>query len=56
MSGRCKACNSILKEGEMVWKEELKTHEDLCLKCRNQIYDIAIEDLEVLDKLTEEGY
>ena len=56
MSGRCKGCNAILKETEIVWRADIQQHEDLCLKCRKEVYEIDIEDLEVLDKLTEEGY
>ena len=56
MSGRCRGCNAILKETEIVWKPELGEHEDLCLKCRQAVYEIPVEDLEVLDRLKEEGY
>lgn len=56
MSGRCKGCNSILKETEIRWRPEIHEHEDLCLKCRHQVYDITEEDLEVMDKFEDEGY
>lgn len=54
MSGRCKACNAILKETEIKWDPIRKEHEDLCLKCRQSVYNISAEDLASLDKLEEE--
>lgn len=53
---RCKACNAIMQENEIKWREDIGEHEDLCLKCRKEIYEISTEDLEVIDKLEKEGY
>ena len=53
---RCKACDTPLKENEIIWHEELQSHEELCLKCRQAALDICIEDLETIDKLEQEGY
>ena len=57
MSGRCKGCNAILQENEIKWRQDLKQHEDLCLKCRqaSSINGFSEDDLTVLDKLEEEG-
>ena len=55
MSGRCKACNAIMKENEIKWKPELNEHEDLCLRCRQSVYNLSEEDLETMDKLEEKG-
>jgi hypothetical protein len=55
MSGRCKACNAILKENEMKWREDIKQHEDLCIKCRSSVYDLSVDDIEVIDDLEGEG-
>lgn len=52
---RCKACNNKMKPNESKWIEELKRHEDLCLVCRQSVYEMSIEDLETMDKLEEEG-
>lgn len=52
---RCRACDNLMKENEIKWREDIKEHEDLCLKCRQAVYGMAEEDLAVLDKLEEEG-
>lgn len=50
---RCAACNNIMKDNEIKWREDIQQHEDLCLGCRREVYDLSIEDLETLDKLEE---
>jgi hypothetical protein len=37
---RCKSCDSILEESEIVWIEEKQQHEDLCRCCRKIIFDL----------------
>jgi hypothetical protein len=34
---RCKSCDSILSPNEIIWREEIKDHEELCRKCRELI-------------------
>lgn len=36
---RCKSCNAIMQEREIVWIAEEQRHEELCMKCINSIYD-----------------
>jgi len=40
---RCKACNSKMLDGEIVWYEDEKRHEDMCLKCRNIVRELENE-------------
>jgi len=37
MSGRCKACDCVLSDSEIIWKPALNCFEDLCKKCRGII-------------------
>lgn len=30
---RCKCCDEIMKESEIIWDDKLKMHEELCSKC-----------------------
>jgi hypothetical protein len=47
---RCKACNNILKEKEIVWIPELNIHEELCSSCRQALYDAETDALgDILD-------
>lgn len=46
MSGRCKACDCKLKDTEILWRQDIKQFEELCLQCRMAIY---IKDSERLD-------
>ena len=43
---RCRACNEVMGEHEIVWRPEIGQHEDLCLCCRRAIFTVE-EDLEV---------
>ena len=36
---RCKACDEIMKEDEIIWIEEFSMHEELCRKCRKSLAD-----------------
>jgi hypothetical protein len=36
MSGRCVSCNKILKDTELFWIEDRKTHNDMCGSCRTK--------------------
>lgn len=36
---RCKACDSILRDEEIIYREEQQRWEDLCRNCRGKIYD-----------------
>ena len=38
MAGRCKACNKILSESEIIWNEDAQLHEELCRRCRNAVH------------------
>jgi len=49
---RCKACNKIMLPSEILWKPELKTHEEICKKCR---FDIGLDFVSVKE-LEEEGW
>ena len=50
---RCKACDTVLKEEEIIWREKRKQWEDLCTVCRNEIlyycYGIGVKEDDVLD-------
>lgn len=35
---RCRACDKPLKSSEIIWRQDLGQHEDLCRKCRNYIH------------------
>ena len=52
---RCKSCNKPLKESEIIWRPELGEHEDLCLKCRQVVYDLTDEDAEAIDIISSSG-
>lgn len=41
---RCKSCDSILEENEIVWYEEEQTHEELCSTCLNMVRKYMAED------------
>lgn len=36
---RCKACNEILTEKEIIWDEERGEHEEFCLCCRIKMFE-----------------
>ena len=40
---RCKACDDVLEEGELIWRTHLNIWEDLCATCRNivDVYEIS---------------
>ena len=35
---RCRCCNAELRSSEIIWYPKQHRHEDLCLRCRNEIY------------------
>lgn len=52
---RCKACDNPLSESEIIWREDIKQHEELCRKCRAEVYDLSIDDIETIDKFNADG-
>ena len=36
---RCKCCNNVLEETEIIWYEDRLDHEDFCVMCRNKFRD-----------------
>lgn len=48
---RCKSCNKIMRESEVIWRQDLQQHEDLCLRCRQIVYGYSAEDQETIDLL-----
>lgn len=60
MSGRCKACNSVLLDSEGKWDYELKSHDEQCRPCVKaaQQYEDRIPERENIptgDILTDSG-
>lgn len=54
---RCRACNEIMGEHEIVWRPEIGKHEDLCLCCRRAIFFESEEASNVATTIVEdEGY
>mgnify|MGYP003109798635 FL=1 len=49
---RCKACDKIMMPSEILWRPELKAHEELCKTCR---YDMGL-DIVSEKELEEEGW
>lgn len=41
---RCKACDSVMEDSEIIWKEEECEHEELCSKCLKLIRQYEEED------------
>jgi len=41
---RCKACDTILEEFEIIWDQERREYEELCKKCRMTIIYHWLED------------
>ena len=37
MSGRCKACDAVLSESEIIWDADISSFEDLCRRCRYSV-------------------
>tara|TARA_R100000306_G_C4337924_1_gene123704 strand:- start:101 stop:262 length:162 start_codon:yes stop_codon:yes gene_type:complete len=49
---RCKACDAVLKPPEIIWRPEIKQHEELCKKCRlGEGLDVVSEQ-----ELRDEGW
>lgn len=48
---RCKSCNKILKENEIIWRPEQGQHEELCMSCRNIVFNLSEEDQIAVDLL-----
>lgn len=40
---RCKSCDEIMTEREIVWYEERKEHEEFCSRCKAELFDILDE-------------
>ena len=36
---RCRACDNVLRDEEIIWRPALGIWEDLCRKCRSSIHD-----------------
>ena len=36
---RCKCCNEIMTEAEIIWYEERKEHEEFCASCKSKLFD-----------------
>lgn len=55
---RCKACDSVLEETEIIWKEEEQCHEELCSKCLKLIHKYEEEEdlTTIIDISVEETY
>ena len=34
---RCKACNAVLSQYEIIWRADIEMFEDLCRKCRTSV-------------------
>ena len=47
---RCKSCNEIMTENEIVWYEERKEHEEFCSSCKAVLFDLLDEYAPVGDK------
>ena len=50
---RCKACNEVLEDYEIIWDEEKKTHEDLCTTCRGMVYE-ELESIHITKEVENE--
>ena len=50
---RCKACDKVMEDTEIIWNEELKEHEELCSKCLKLIHDYEEEDKYDLETILE---
>jgi len=35
---RCSCCDSTLKSSEIIWYEKEQRHEDMCKKCRAEVF------------------
>lgn len=51
---RCKACDAVLQPAEIIWREEIKAHEDLCRRCRGEVAVLDELPLTYYDDLFEE--
>ena len=53
---RCKACDDVMEEGEIIWRTHLHMWEDLCAICRNivDIYEVSYRAK--LDKINEDRF
>ena len=40
---RCKACDNVLDEKEIIWYEDTGEHEDMCNNCKQIIRDMDDE-------------
>ena len=47
---KCIACDTILKDWESYWRQDLGTYEDMCRKCRNMTR-VTDEDLGSADRV-----
>ena len=43
---RCKCCDSVLEDTEIIWYPDLGKHEELCYHCRQEVrVDDSMEEL-----------
>lgn len=42
---RCKACDEVMEEHEIIWHEDWGIHEELCIRCRKKLQE-EDEDLD----------
>ena len=40
---RCKSCDSVMEETDIVWYNDIEEHEELCSKCLKIIHDLETE-------------
>lgn len=57
---RCKSCDKVLESEEIIWREEIAQHEELCRKCRDAVFSydgleiVYVDDAcAISDSLTE---
>ena len=47
---RCKCCNEPLSENEIIWKQDIQQHEDMCYLCRRAVYvDVQQDDIAIVN-------
>ena len=47
---RCKACDNVMTEREIIWDEGLGQHEEFCSSCKAKMYDsLQPEYVNILD-------
>ncbi len=55
---RCKACNDVLQENEIVYDTDRENHEELCKNCQEAIlkaeFEQDLEDEKELERIINE--